>query len=171
MFSGVIGGQGGVAITGGHQELTGVNTYSGGTSVANAILSVNSGASLAAATGPLTLNNAILVADANISTSRPVTLVNQDEIQTNSYVVSLGGNIGGSGELFAAGGGTLNLTGANTYSGGTVVLANTTLTTNSGAALGSGQAWSTRRMQSRRPRQRLGPRRRSARPGERDLRY
>jgi fibronectin-binding autotransporter adhesin len=138
IFSGVMSGLGGFAITGGHEELTGINTYSGGTTVKNATLSINSGASLGISTGALTLNNGTLVADANISTSRAVNLIGADIINTNSFAVSLSGNIGGTGALGAFGGGTLNLTGNNTYSGGTVVAANTALTTNSSAALGTG---------------------------------
>ena len=54
-FAGVISGLGGVAITGGHQELLGLNTYQGGTLVTNgAILSINSSASLGASTSTLT---------------------------------------------------------------------------------------------------------------------
>jgi fibronectin-binding autotransporter adhesin len=138
IFSGVMSGLGGFAITGGHEELTGINTYSGGTTVKNATLSINSGASLGASTGALTLNNGTLVADANIATNRAVNLIGTDIINTNSFAVSLSGNINGTGMLGAIGGGTLNLTGNNTYSGGTVVAANTTLTTNSSAALGTG---------------------------------
>ena len=55
-YAGVISGLGGMAITGGHEELLGHNTYRGGTLVTNgAILSVNNSASLGASTSTLTL--------------------------------------------------------------------------------------------------------------------
>ena len=139
IFTGVISGLGGFAITGGHEELTGVNTYFGGTTVTNATLSINSGASLGDASGRLTLNNATLVADANITTSRPVTLIGIDTIDTNKNIVTLSGMITGAGALIAAGGGTLNLLNtSNDFSGGTVVTPGTTIAAPSATALGTG---------------------------------
>ena len=63
-----------MAITGGHQELTGTNTYSGGTLVTNgATLSVNNSHSLGASTSLLTMNNGTLVVDASITIPQPIT--------------------------------------------------------------------------------------------------
>jgi autotransporter-associated beta strand protein len=139
IFSGVISGLGGVTITGGHEELTGVNTYFGGTTVSNATLSINSGASLGDPSGRLTLNNAMLVADANITTPRPITLLGMDTINTNLNIVTLSGMITGSGALIAAGGGTLNLLNiANNYTGGTFVLPGTTVAVPNFMAFGPG---------------------------------
>jgi autotransporter-associated beta strand protein len=138
VFSGAIGGSGGVAIIGGHQELTGTSTYAGGTTVTNAILSIGSGASLGAATGRLTLNNATLVADNSLTTSRPVTLTGSDTVNTGSNSVGLSGNISGPGSLYVAGNGTLTLSGTNTDSGGIMVGPTATLATTSSASLGTG---------------------------------
>jgi fibronectin-binding autotransporter adhesin len=139
IFSGAISGLGGVAITGGREELTGVNTFFGGTTVSNATLGINSGASLGDPSGRLTLNNATLVADANITTPRPVTLLGMDAINTNLNTVTLSGVITGSGTLIAAGGGTLNLLNtANNFTGGTLVLPGTTVAAPNFTALGAG---------------------------------
>ena len=138
VFSGAIGGAGGVNIAGGHQELTGVSTYAGGTTVTNATLSVASDASLGAKTGGLTLNNATLIADNNLTTTRTITLTGADQINSGGNIVSLNGTITGSGGLVANGGGTFNLTGNNTYTGGTLVGLNTTLTTTGTGGVGSG---------------------------------
>jgi hypothetical protein len=93
-YFGVISGLGGMAITGGHEELLGHNTYRGGTLVTNgAILSVNNSASLGASTSTLTLNNGTLVADASITIPQPVKLLGAppgtDLINLNSYNVTL----------------------------------------------------------------------------------
>jgi autotransporter-associated beta strand protein len=142
VFSGVIadGGinnvpGGSLILSSGFEMLTGVNTYSGGTTVSGgAMLFVNSDAALGKSTGPLTLNNGTLVATADITSSRPITLGGTpvpgvDMFDTNTHTVQLIGNITGTGTLIGAGGGTLTLCGNNTYSGGTIIGFNTTLTT------------------------------------------
>ncbi|MGP0093496.1 MAG: autotransporter domain-containing protein, partial [Xanthobacteraceae bacterium] len=141
IFSGGISGLGGMAITGGHEELTGVNTYQGGTTVTNgAVLSINGPSSLGAATSTLTLNNGTLVADASITIPQPVTLLGAppgaDVINLNSNKVTLSGAINGPGVLDAINGGTLNLTGTVNSIGGLVLGPGTTLTTSASASAG-----------------------------------
>ncbi|HET6308606.1 MAG TPA: autotransporter domain-containing protein, partial [Rhodopila sp.] len=136
-FSGSIGGTGGIAVTGGDQTLTGVNTFSGGTSVTNAALTVNSDAALGNASGSLALNNGILSTTANLTTARAIALTGQGEINTGGNIVTANGVVSGTGELVASGGGTLNLLAANTYSGGTLITKNTTVAVTSDAGLGS----------------------------------
>jgi autotransporter-associated beta strand protein len=151
IFSGTIGdggiggGSGGaLAITGGHQELTGVNTYTGGTTVSNgATLSINNVSSLGAATSPLTLNNGTLVVDASITIPQPVKVLGTaDTINLNTNNVTLTGNITGNGSaiLSAINGGTLNLnqTLPNTVSGlgGLVLGPGTSLIASSAANAG-----------------------------------
>ena len=153
-FSGVVadggisGGTGGsIVLSAGNLALTGTNTYTGGTTVQNATpgganLFINSDAALGGTngttTGVLTLNNGTLVATADITSSRPVSLLaslgtapNQglDVFDPNGHTITLNGDITGAGTLFAMGGGTLMLCGDNTYSGGTVIGQNTTLKT------------------------------------------
>jgi fibronectin-binding autotransporter adhesin len=137
IFSGVISGLGGVAITGGHQELTGVNTYSGGTLVTNATLSINNSASLGATTGLLTLSNGTVVVDTAITVPQPVKLYGADTFNIGANTVTLSGNVTGPGVLVANGpGGTLNLTGTDVF-GGTVLGPNITFTTSVSANPGT----------------------------------
>jgi autotransporter-associated beta strand protein len=136
VFSGTITGTGGLAVTGGMQALTGINTYSGGTMVSDAVLGVNGDAALGAAPGGLTLANGLLVALAPLNSARSVTLTGIDMIDTNLLGVTLSGPIGGSGSLAVIGGGTLTLTGNNAYAGGTSVTG-ATLAINADTALGA----------------------------------
>ncbi|MGA8613462.1 MAG: autotransporter domain-containing protein, partial [Xanthobacteraceae bacterium] len=151
IFSGTIGdggiggGMGGaLAITGGHEELTGVNTYTGGTTVSNgATLSINNASSLGAATSPLTLNNGTLVVDASITIPQPVKVFGTaDTINLNANNVTFTGNITGNGTaiLSVINGGTINLnqTLPNSVSnlGGLVLGPGTSLTASSAANAG-----------------------------------
>jgi autotransporter-associated beta strand protein len=143
MFAGVISGLGGMAITGGHQELLGVNTYQGGTSVTNsAILSVNNSASLGASTSTLTLNNGMLVVDGSITIPQPVTLLGAppgfDVVDLNSNNVTFSGAISGPGVLTVVNGGSLNLTGTTNGLGGIVLGPGVTFTASASANAGLG---------------------------------
>ena len=149
IFSGVIadgGLGGGLAITGGHQELTGVNTYTGGTTVTNgATLSINNASSLGAATSPLTLNNGTLVVDASITIPQPVKVLGtMDVINLNTNNLTLTGNVTGNGTavLGVINGGTINFneTAPNGVSGlgGIVLGPGTSLTASSAAGAGLG---------------------------------
>ena len=142
-YFGVISGLGGMAITGGHEELLGHNTYRGGTLVTNgAILSVNNSASLGASTSTLTLNNGTLVADASITIPQPVKLLGAppgtDLINLNSYNVTLSGPVSGPGVLTVVNSGSLNLTGTVSGLGGIVLGPGVTFTASAGASAGIG---------------------------------
>jgi fibronectin-binding autotransporter adhesin len=141
-FFGVISGAGGVAITGGHQEFLGQNTYTGGTQVTNAaILSINNSASLGAASSTLTLNNGMLAVDASITIPQPVQLLGAppgtDLINLNNNNVTLSGAITGPGVLTIANG-TLNLTGTVNGIGGIVLGPGVTFTATTTANAGIG---------------------------------
>lgn len=146
IFSGVIadgglgGGTGGsVALTGGHEELTGVNSYTGGTSITGgAILSVNNSNSLGANTSPLTINSGMLVADASITIPQPVTFGNPGPniINLNSFNVTLSGALSGPGGFAAINGGTLDLTGTTSNIGSITIGPGTQFTTSSTASSG-----------------------------------
>lgn len=141
-FFGVISGAGGMAVTGGHQELLGQNTYTGGTLVTNgAILSINNSASLGAATSALTLNNGTLVVDASITVPQPVNLLGAppgtDLINLNTNNVTFSGAISGPGVLTVANG-TLNLTGTVNGLGGIVLGPGVSFTASTSANAGIG---------------------------------
>jgi autotransporter-associated beta strand protein len=97
-FAGVITGTGGLFKVGtGTLTLTGGNTYSGGT----------------------TVSGGRLVGD---TTSLQGNILDNAQLEFNQNTAgTYGGVISGSGSLIKSGGGTLTLTGANTYSGGTTV--------------------------------------------------
>ncbi len=130
-FSGTISGSGGVHLAGGAETLAGINTYTGGTTLSGGTLSIASDANLGASSGALTLDGGTLRTTAGVATTRAVTLgAAGGTIDTAGQRDSIGGVIGGTGGLgvtSSATGGSLTLTGVNTYTGATVV--------NSGAAL------------------------------------
>ncbi|MDR3527862.1 MAG: autotransporter-associated beta strand repeat-containing protein [Rhizomicrobium sp.] len=101
-FAGVISGTSGITIGGGTQVLSGVNTYTGGTAIASgATLQLGTGASTGSILGDV-VDNGTLAFDRN-----------------DSSVFS--GVISGAGAVNQIGNGTTILTGANTYSGGTII--------------------------------------------------
>jgi fibronectin-binding autotransporter adhesin len=146
IFSGVIadgglgaGTGGSVALTGGHEELTGVNTYTGGTSITGgAILSVNNSNSLGANTSPLTINNGTLLVDASITIPQPISFgaTGPNVINLDSNNVTLSGALSGPGGFYALNGGTLNLTGTTSNIGSIVIGQGTQLTASSTASVG-----------------------------------
>ena len=126
-FSNTISGSGGLTIGSGQVNLLGVNSYKGGTTVTGgAILGINADAALGHASGTLTLSNGTLLALADITTSRAVTLgAGGGTFDTNGFNVVLGRAVTGVGGLTKNGLGTLQLSGANNYTGGTTVNAGT----------------------------------------------
>lgn len=120
--------------------LSGANTYGGGTMLSDGTLSVASSANLPA--GPLTFNGGTLQLTGTALTSFDGYTVNWDSFNGGLNLPS-GGTltvpdaIGGVGGLSKSGSGTLILSGANTYSGGTTVNAGY-LRVSRSDALGSG---------------------------------
>ena len=102
--------------------LSGVNTYSGGTTISGGILSVSADDNLGTSTGALTFNGGTLEATAGFSSSRAIALnTSGGTFQADTGTLSLSGIISGLGGLTKTGAGTLVLSGVNTYSGGTTI--------------------------------------------------
>ena len=104
-LSGVFSGTGGLTFTNsggtGTIILSGANTYSGGTTVSSGILQGNT----TSLQGPITNNGKLVF----------------DQPSTGTF----SGTIAGSGAVFVQNSGTVILSGANTYSGGTIVSSGT----------------------------------------------
>ncbi len=135
-ISGNISGSGGLTIGSGQVNFLGTNTYTGGTTVTGgATLGIYADSALGHASGRLTLNGGTLLAFADITSARAVTLgAGGGTVNTNGNDVVFGSAVTGVGGLTKDGLGKLTLSGANSYAGGTVVNAGT-LTLAPGASL------------------------------------
>lgn len=122
-FSGIIDGVGGLTKEGtGTLSLTGMNTYMGGTTINDGIVSVSNDFNLGDAAGPLTFDGGTLLTTAGITSARDVTLnANGGTIDTNGFNSAFSGVFSGVGDLTKAGAGTLTLSGISTYTGDTFI--------------------------------------------------
>src|SRR5215472_9106124 len=120
-FGGVISGQGSLDQAGpGKLILTNANTYTGGTTIATgSTLQLGNGTTDGSIMGDVSVGNGGTLAF--------------DETATTTF----GGAISGQGSLSQFGAGTLILTGANTYSGGTAIATGSTLQIGDGTTDGS----------------------------------
>jgi autotransporter-associated beta strand protein len=108
--------------------LTGVNGYSGGTTINSGILNINSDSALGNTIGPVTFSgNSTLqfgASSVSLNASRVITINNgvTATFDTNgNAAAAIGGSITGQGALTVAGTGTLTLTGSSNYTGATSV--------------------------------------------------
>ncbi len=138
-FTGVISGGGALTQLGnGVLFLAGANSYSGGTVFNNGTINVSSASALGS--GQLTFNGAgTLQTLVGITVTSNVTLntgaIGVFDMMGNTSTIS--GVIGGAGSLALVSSGTLTLTGANTYTGGTLVNNLGVLSINNGSAVGT----------------------------------
>ncbi len=105
--------------------LRGANSYSGGTTLSKGVLNITDNGQLGDLSGGVTIGVATLQAGASITltSGRTVTLSGGiATLDTNGNGITIEGVITGSGLLSKTGLGTLTLTGANDYSGGTTVV-------------------------------------------------
>jgi fibronectin-binding autotransporter adhesin len=137
-ISAVIQGSGGLDKTDlGTLVLSGVNTYTGGTTVGGGTLSIGSDTNLGAANTGLTLNGGTLLTSGAVSSPRPVTLGSLGgTIHNGGNADAFSGLFSGAGALTVAGTGTVRLDADNTYTGGTTI-ASGTLQLGNGGATGS----------------------------------
>jgi autotransporter-associated beta strand protein len=113
----------------GRLELSGNNSYSGGTTISAGALAFTSDANLGAASGGITIGNASLqlgtqafVPPTAVTTNRAISLTGNAGINVQSGgTLTLGGPITGTGSLSKAFSGTLVLTGSNSYAGATTI--------------------------------------------------
>ncbi|QNK67228.1 autotransporter outer membrane beta-barrel domain-containing protein [Variovorax sp. PAMC26660] len=123
-LSGTISGTGSLVKQGaGTTTLTAANSYAGGTALKQGRLNV--GNNLALGTGALAMDDGTalgFVADGlNLANAVVLTGNNDPVIDTGSFSATLSGNITGGGFITKIGGGTLTLSGANSYTGATDV--------------------------------------------------
>ena len=136
-------GPGALVKTGtGTMILSGLNTYTGGTTFKGGTVSVSQEANLGGLAGGLAFDGGILQITGTSfnATSRTITWGNNGggfDIANAANTFTVTQNLIGGGPLAKFGAGTLVLTGTNTYTGGTTVNAGTLGITN-GNAIGTG---------------------------------
>ncbi len=121
-YSGIMSGSGSLIKQNiGTTVLTGVNTYTGGTTLSGGILSISADNNLGPIKGALTFNEGTLLTTEGFTSTRPVLLTGNGTIEVSGSPLTLSGAVSGSGTLIKTGTGTLTLSGAKTYTGGTTV--------------------------------------------------
>jgi fibronectin-binding autotransporter adhesin len=128
VLAGKIEGPGSLTKVGaGRLELTGNNTYSGNTNIYEGTISISSGGNLG--TGALVLDGGTLQTTADLGFGRATTLGpgggTFETLDGTTFV--LASDVDGVGSLVKTGHGSLTLTGANNYAGGTLIRGGTLL--------------------------------------------
>ena len=137
-YSGSLSGAGSLTKTGANtQRISSSNSYTGGTNLNGGVLEVPGNVNTALGTGSVTFGGGSIKALGAITLGNPV-VVNSGGggVLCNGNAVTFSGTLSGTGGLTTDGTGSLILTGANTYSGGTVIQ-NTVQVASSGG-LGTG---------------------------------
>lgn len=120
-FGGTIGGTGQLAIDSGTQTLSGNNTYSGGTRIADGT-TVNVGSNSALGTGTVQLNGGTLHTDADRTLANDITVSDGGTFtQDTDTTLNLNGDVDGSGDFVKNGEGTLVASGTLSHTGATII--------------------------------------------------
>ena len=115
-----------VKVGAGTLTLSGINTYSGGTTINGGTLAVAADNNLGGSAGALAFGGGTLQFLSGFTTNRTVTLnAGGGTFDTNGNNATLAGTIGGTGGLTKLGLGTMTLSGTSSYLGGTAVNAGT----------------------------------------------
>jgi autotransporter-associated beta strand protein len=121
-LSGALSGTGGIVKDGaGTLQLSGNNSYAGGTFLNAGTLKVTADSNLGAATGALTFNGGTLQFGSGFNTARNIILNGGGTIDTNGFNTTFPGQISGPGSLAKTGLGVLTLSGTTDYTGTTFV--------------------------------------------------
>ncbi|MBO9697028.1 MAG: autotransporter-associated beta strand repeat-containing protein [Sphingopyxis sp.] len=110
----------------GRLELTGANSYTGGTAFNGGTVRISGDASLGAASGGLSFNGGTLNTTADLTSARAVDLAGQGVFSTDAgTTLTLTGNLAGAGLAGKLGAGTLVLAGTGSQTGGIEVVQGT----------------------------------------------
>ncbi|WP_175561896.1 autotransporter domain-containing protein [Kaistia soli] len=125
-WNGAISGAGALIVAGdGILQLAANNTYTGGTRIVGGDVRFTTDANLGAAGAGIALNSGTIgtTADAAaaLAIDRNLTVTDFGSIYVQNNPLVWSGDISGTGRLSKDGGGVLQLTGTNTYSGGTII--------------------------------------------------
>lgn len=122
-LTGAVSGAGALVKSGaGTMVLSGSNSHGGGTTIASGTLQIDRDANLGAAAGGLAFGDGTLAVTATFDIARGVALAQSGRFDvTTGATLGLAGAVSGAGALAKSGGGTLVLSGNNSYGGGTQV--------------------------------------------------
>ena len=138
-YAGAINGSGAMEKTqGGVLTLTGINGYTGGTTIKGGTIAIGADSAIGGSSGAITLDGGALslTNSFNLSAARAVAITaNNGAIDTAAGVTStLSQGITGAGAMNKTGAGTLVLAGGSTYAGGTTISGGTLQLGNGGAS-------------------------------------
>ncbi|WP_266171348.1 autotransporter-associated beta strand repeat-containing protein [Dyella subtropica] len=148
-FSGVIGGNGSLAVASGTETLTGTQTYAGSTTINGGTLALSGNGSITSPRGVTINNGGTFDISATNSGTSITTFAGGGSVNLGGQTLTLtnangsntfNGAINGTGNL-TLNGGTLHLSGSNTYTGTTTINTGATLIGENAQALGSTAAF------------------------------